>query len=68
VPIILGDLKRFTRDQIGQMEKDLVAGLDWIAGDHHNSNHSDTHMTVGGVADNEVEAERQRGASRTDAV
>jgi hypothetical protein len=33
----LGDLRRFTRDLMRQMERDLETDLDWVAIDHHNT-------------------------------
>jgi type IV secretory pathway VirD2 relaxase len=45
----MGDLRRFTRDLMRQMEKDLESRLDWVAVDHHNTGHSHTHVIVRGV-------------------
>ncbi|WP_018388947.1 DUF3363 domain-containing protein [Ancylobacter sp. FA202] len=47
----LGDLKRFTRDLMRQMESDLGTKLDWIAVDHHNTGHPHSHILVRGVLD-----------------
>lgn len=47
----IGDLHRFTRDLMRQMEKDLDTRLDWIAVDHHNTGHPHTHVIVRGVTD-----------------
>ncbi len=47
----LGDLKRFTRDLMRQMESDLGTKLDWIAVDHHNTSHPHSHILVRGVLD-----------------
>ena len=47
----MGDLRRFTRDLMRQMEKDLDTRLDWIAVDHHNTGHPHTHVIVRGVTD-----------------
>lgn len=37
------DLRSFTRDLVGQMEKDLGTRLDWAAVDHWNTEHPHTH-------------------------
>jgi type IV secretory pathway VirD2 relaxase len=47
----LGGLRRFTRDLMRQVEKDLDTGLDWIAVDHYNTGHPHTHIIVRGVTD-----------------
>ena len=47
----LGDMKRFTRELMGQMERDLGTRLDWIAVDHHNTGHPHIHILVRGVLD-----------------
>ncbi|WP_292532635.1 DUF3363 domain-containing protein [Methylocystis sp.] len=47
----LADLRRFTRDLMRQMEKDLDSRLDWLAVDHHNTGHPHTHVLVRGVTD-----------------
>ena len=47
----LTDLKGFTRDLVGQMEKDLGSKLDWVAVDHWNTQHPHLHIIVRGVAD-----------------
>ncbi|KAF0135740.1 MAG: hypothetical protein FD148_538 [Methylocystaceae bacterium] len=47
----MSDLRRFTRDLMRQMEKDLDTRLDWIAVDHHNTGHPHTHVLVRGVTD-----------------
>lgn len=47
----LGDLKRFTRDLMDQMERDLETRLDWVAVDHHNTGHPHTHIVVRGVTE-----------------
>jgi type IV secretory pathway VirD2 relaxase len=47
----LGDLRRFTRDLVRQMERDLETRLDWIAVDHHNTCHPHTHVIVRGVTE-----------------
>jgi len=47
----MADLKGFTRDLVGQMEKDLGARLDWVAVDHWNTEHPHVHLIVRGVRD-----------------
>lgn len=45
----LSDLKRFTRELVGQMESDLGTKLDWVAVDHWNTEHPHVHLIVRGV-------------------
>ncbi|KAB2769874.1 DUF3363 domain-containing protein [Brucella anthropi] len=45
------DLKSFTRNLVGQMEKDLGTRLDWVAVDHWNTEHPHVHLIVRGVRD-----------------
>ena len=45
------DLKSFTRDLVGQMEKDLDTRLDWVGVDHWNTEHPHIHLIVRGVRD-----------------
>jgi type IV secretory pathway VirD2 relaxase len=47
----MADLKQFTRDLVGQMEKDLGTKLDWVAVDHWNTEHPHVHLIVRGVRD-----------------
>jgi type IV secretory pathway VirD2 relaxase len=47
----LGDLRRFTRELMAQMERDLETDLDWVAVDHHNTGHPHTHVVIRGVTD-----------------
>ncbi|MBM3553266.1 MAG: DUF3363 domain-containing protein [Alphaproteobacteria bacterium] len=47
----MADLRRFTRDLMRQMEKDLDTRLDWVAVDHHNTGHPHTHVIIRGVTD-----------------
>ncbi|PZV40489.1 relaxase/mobilization nuclease domain-containing protein [Mesorhizobium kowhaii] len=47
----MADLKSFTRDLAGQMEKDLGTRLDWVAVDHWNTEHPHVHLIVRGVRD-----------------
>ncbi len=45
----MADLKTFTHDLVGQMEKDLGTKLDWVAVDHWNTEHPHVHLIVRGV-------------------
>ena len=47
----MADLKGFTRELVGQMEKDLGTKLDWVAVDHWNTQHPHVHIIVRGVGD-----------------
>jgi len=47
----MSDLRGFTRDLVGQMEKDLDTRLDWAAVDHWNTEHPHIHLIVRGVRD-----------------
>ncbi len=47
----LSDLRAFTRDVMGQMEKDLGTQLDWVAVDHFNTGHPHSHVIVRGQDD-----------------
>lgn len=47
----MSDLKSFTCDLVGQMEKDLGSRLDWVAVDHWNTEHPHVHLIVRGVRD-----------------
>ncbi len=47
----MSDLKGFTRELVGQMEKDLATRLDWVAVDHWNTEHPHVHLIVRGVRD-----------------
>ncbi|MBR0642686.1 relaxase/mobilization nuclease domain-containing protein [Plastoroseomonas hellenica] len=47
----MADLKGFTRELVGQMEKDLGTTLDWVAVDHWNTEHPHVHLIVRGVRD-----------------
>src|SRR5690606_14878426 len=44
----MSDIKSFTRDLVGQMEKDLGTRLDWVAVDHWNTEHPHVHLIVRG--------------------
>jgi type IV secretory pathway VirD2 relaxase len=47
----MADLKGFTRDLMGQAERDLGTKLDWVAVDHWNTDNPHVHVLVRGVAD-----------------
>jgi type IV secretory pathway VirD2 relaxase len=47
--VAMSDLKGFTRELVGQMEKDLGTKLDWVAVDHWNTEHPHVHLIVRGV-------------------
>jgi len=47
----IGDLRRFTRELMDQMEQDLETRLDWVAVDHHNTGHPHTHIVIRGMTD-----------------
>tara|TARA_B110001454_G_scaffold218711_1_gene247558 strand:+ start:1545 stop:3275 length:1731 start_codon:yes stop_codon:yes gene_type:complete len=47
----MADLKAFTRDLMGQMEKDLGTKLDWAATDHWDTQHPHIHIVVRGVTE-----------------
>src|SRR5208282_1135643 len=47
----MADLQGYTRELVGQMEKDLGTKLDWVAVDHWNTQHPHVHIIVRGVAD-----------------
>ena len=43
------ELPRLTRELIRQMEKDLGTDLEWVAVEHHNTEHPHVHLAVRGV-------------------
>lgn len=47
----MADLKAFTRELMGQAQKDLGTRLDWVAIDHWNTGHPHVHILVRGRAD-----------------
>lgn len=47
----LGDLKRYTRELMDRMERDLGTKLDWIAGEHHDTGRAHLHLLVRGRRD-----------------
>ncbi|MEO1662055.1 MAG: DUF3363 domain-containing protein [Pseudomonadota bacterium] len=44
----ISDLKKYTRELMEIMERDLGTRLDWVAVDHHNTGRSHTHIVVRG--------------------
>lgn len=50
-PLEMADLRSFTGELMGQMEKDLGTRLDWAAVDHWNTEHPHIHVIVRGVGD-----------------
>ncbi|QPC86413.1 DUF3363 domain-containing protein [Mesorhizobium sp. NBSH29] len=50
-PWEMADLRSFTADLAGQMERDLGTKLDWVAVDHWNTEHPHIHLIVRGVQD-----------------
>jgi type IV secretory pathway VirD2 relaxase len=45
------DLRRLTRELLVKMEKDLGTDLEWVAAEHHNTEHSHVHVVIRGVRD-----------------
>ena len=45
----LADLRRLTGDLMERMEKDLGTDLEWVAVEHHNTEHPHVHVVVRGV-------------------
>jgi type IV secretory pathway VirD2 relaxase len=45
------DLPRLTHEMIKQMEKDLGTRLEWVAAEHHNTEHPHVHVVIRGVRD-----------------
>jgi type IV secretory pathway VirD2 relaxase len=43
------DLRRLTTDLMERMEKDLGTDLEWVAVEHHNTEHPHAHVVVRGV-------------------
>lgn len=50
-PLEMADLRKFTRELMGQMEKDLGTRLEWAAVDHWNTEHPHIHVIVRGVGE-----------------
>jgi type IV secretory pathway VirD2 relaxase len=47
----LSDLKEFTRDLMAEAERDLGTKLDWIGGDHWNTDNPHIHVIIRGKTD-----------------
>ncbi|RUW54106.1 VirD2 family relaxase/mobilization nuclease [Mesorhizobium sp. M8A.F.Ca.ET.021.01.1.1] len=47
----MSDLRSFTRDLMGQMEKDIGTKLDWVAADHWNTDNPHIHVILRGRTD-----------------
>jgi len=47
----LSDVRAFTRDLMRQTEEDLGTRLDWIAVDHFNTGHPQSHVVIRGRDD-----------------
>jgi type IV secretory pathway VirD2 relaxase len=47
----MSDLKRYTRDLMSQVEKDLGTKLDWVGVDHWNTDNPHVHVILRGRAD-----------------
>ena len=45
------DLPRLTHEMIKQMEKDLGTKLEWVAAEHHNTEHPHAHVVIRGKRD-----------------
>jgi Protein of unknown function (DUF3363) len=45
----LADLRRLTPDLMERMEKDLGTALEWVAVEHHNTEHPHVHVVVRGL-------------------
>jgi type IV secretory pathway VirD2 relaxase len=45
------DLVRLTRELMKQIEKDLGTELEWVAAEHHNTEHPHVHVVIRGVID-----------------
>ncbi len=45
----LTDLRRLTADLMERMEKDLGTDLEWVAAEHHNTEHPHVHVVVRGL-------------------
>jgi type IV secretory pathway VirD2 relaxase len=49
--LAMADLRAFTRELVGQIERDLGTGLDWVAVDHWNTEHPHVHLIMRGIRD-----------------
>jgi type IV secretory pathway VirD2 relaxase len=47
----LDNLRTFTRELLGDVERDLGTKLDWVAVDHWNTDNPHVHVLIGGRAD-----------------
>ena len=47
----MNDLKAFTRDLMGQMEKDLDTRLEWVAANHYDTGQPHVHIVMRGKRD-----------------
>ena len=47
----MADLKAFTRDLMANAEQDLATRLEWVAVEHHNTEHPHVHVLVRGRTD-----------------
>ncbi|WP_031555674.1 DUF3363 domain-containing protein [Parvularcula oceani] len=56
----LSDLKPFVRGLITDMERDLGTKLDWVAMDHHDTEHPHTHLVMRGRTDRETDLRMPR--------
>jgi hypothetical protein len=55
------DLRRLTRDLVGQMANDLETELEWIGVAHHNTEHPHVHMVIRGVGNDGQSLRFKRG-------
>ena len=51
----MADLKAFTRDLMANAEQDLGTRLDWVAVEHHNTEHPHVHVLVRGRTDDDAD-------------
>ena len=64
----MADLKSFTSELMGQMERDLGTSLDWAAVDHWNTGHPHIHVIVRGVGDATDDRDRVGAGGKTSEV
>ncbi len=43
------DLRKFTRDLMTEMQRDLGTRLEWVAAEHHNTEHPHVHVALRGI-------------------
>ncbi len=48
----LSDLTAYTRDLVGEMERELGTKLDWVAANHYDTGQPHTHLIIRGKRDN----------------